>query len=56
MSSGYQTVFIKKLQTIVVEMSFPFDIQSNQYQAATFGTKKTWSYKIDDLLKEVQFL
>jgi hypothetical protein len=31
-------------------------LQSNLYQKVIFGTKKKWSFKTDDLLKEVQFI
>ena len=31
-------------------------IQSDLYYEDTFGTKKTWSFKTGDLLKEVQFI
>ena len=29
---------------------------SNLYSEVTFGTKKKWSFKTGDLLKEVQFI
>ena len=31
-------------------------IQSNPYYEVTFGTKKKWSFKTGNLLKEVQFI
>ena len=32
------------------------EIQSSMYLGVTFGTKKSWSFKTGDLLKEVQFI
>jgi hypothetical protein len=31
-------------------------VQSNLYKEVTFVTKKKWSYKTGDILKEIQFL